>query len=429
MSTLSFALYSIDRHHITWSPFVVLLVAILIRIPFVLRVPELSDDAYRYLWDGLQILRGNNPYAHAPAIFTPIADFDADLIKKINHPQLVTIYPPAAQIVFAAGAALTKSITGIKLLLSLMDILSCAIVIAILNKLKRPASLSILYAWHPLPVIEIAGSGHIDGAGTFFLLAALYCLVWGKESESPSFPLDSRVPRVLAFLCGAALAMSSVTKLFPFIFLPIFFLSFHSRERWAFGAGFTLSILALTVPFSRHLSNLFDTVIVYAREWEFSSLLFRTLRDIASSGTIARVSMWSFFSVFVLFLTAGFWHRLKHSEGACRATPPEATLFPASDASMNVPDMVFRTLYFVTLGFLLFNPTLHPWYAVWLVSLFPFFAEPAGIVLSWSIFLSYYVLIDYVYLGKWIESTAIAALIWCGPAAGFIARKILLRHR
>lgn len=429
VSTLSLALYSIERHHIRWSPFVILLIASIIRSLFIPRVPELSDDVYRYLWDGLQVLHGNNPYAHAPITFSSEGDFSAELIEKINHPQLVTIYPPAAQVVFAAGAAFTKSIMGIKMLLSIMDILSCAIVIAILNQLKRPASLSILYAWHPLPVIEVAASGHIDGAGTFFLLIALYCFIRAMKDEATSFCPNFRSPRVFAFLCGGTLAMSALTKLFPFMFLPIFFLPLHKRERWAFGAGITISVLVLTAPFARYLSNFFDTVVVYARDWEFSNVLFRISRDLTSSGAFTRIALWSLFFVVFLLLIANFRLKRKRGNGDRQSMDLESTTLRSTDTSRNIGDLVVRTLYFLILAFLLFNPTLYPWYAVWLVCLFPFFSEPAGIVLSWTIFLSYYVLIDYVYIGRWIENTAFASLIWLGPAAYLIAKKILLRHR
>ena len=89
---------------ITWSPWFIIAVAVAIRLPFLFRPPELSDDIYRYLWDGFQILNGHNPYAASPSNIPRHAEFYNGLFAHINHPDLITIYPPAAQLSFATGA-------------------------------------------------------------------------------------------------------------------------------------------------------------------------------------------------------------------------------------------------------------------------------------------------------------------------------------
>ena len=66
--------------------------------------PSLSDDAYRYVWDGKVQLAGQNPYRFAPA------DRRLDGVRyadrgRINHPRLRTVYPPLAELGFAAVAA------------------------------------------------------------------------------------------------------------------------------------------------------------------------------------------------------------------------------------------------------------------------------------------------------------------------------------
>jgi hypothetical protein len=55
--------------------------------------------------------------------------------------------------------------------------------------------------------------------------------------------------------------------------------------------------------------------------------------------------------------------------------------------------MVIKALYAVTIVFLFLTPTLYPWYALYLVSFLPFTAGAAGLILTWSVFLSYRVLI------------------------------------
>ncbi|HLA04819.1 MAG TPA: hypothetical protein VJZ16_02435 [Syntrophales bacterium] len=87
--------------------------------------------------------------------------------------------------------------------------------------------------------------------------------------------------------------------------------------------------------------------------------------------------------------------------------------------------LFMRSLYGITFGFLLLTPTLHPWYALYLVSLLPFMAGPAGLVLTWAVFLSYRVLIGYAIDGQWIESDLIAAVIWFSPVVAWSAHSAI----
>ena len=86
-------LYLGELGNVSWSPSVILCVALLLRLLFLLSPPQLSDDVYRYLWDGSQLLRGNNPYAAAPAAVQPPPE-RAEIHSRINHPDHVTLYPP-----------------------------------------------------------------------------------------------------------------------------------------------------------------------------------------------------------------------------------------------------------------------------------------------------------------------------------------------
>ncbi len=157
-------------------------VAVILRILFVFRQPELSDDIYRYLWDGLQILTGNNPYTLPPESIKVFDKHIYNILNKVNHPHLITIYPPAAQILFSIGAFFNKTVLGIKIMLVVLDVFTCIFIIKILKNIGFPVWKSILYAWHPLPVIEIAGSGHIDSSVIFFLSLTLL-IIFSKKSD------------------------------------------------------------------------------------------------------------------------------------------------------------------------------------------------------------------------------------------------------
>jgi hypothetical protein len=134
---LAWALYQGERARAAWSPKVILAVALLLRLLFLFAPAQLSDDIYRYLWDGNNLLRGTNPYAAAPSAGKTPPELAA-IHSRINHPDHVTIYPPTAQLVFAGGAAVGGTITGLKAFLVLIDMLLCALVIVLLKQLEMP---------------------------------------------------------------------------------------------------------------------------------------------------------------------------------------------------------------------------------------------------------------------------------------------------
>lgn len=401
---LALALHGAEKGTVAWSPGTIVAIAALLRLFFLVRPPELSDDIYRYLWDGLQSLAGNDPYAAAPAGALPADGAAEELRRLVNHPELVTIYPPAAQYLFAAGALFGKGVLGMKAFLVILDLAACLLIIRLLKALDLPPERAVLYAWHPLPVLEIAGSGHIDGAGMLFLLIALNLLapriVQSAAKPSPPFPKGGNQA---AFTAGLAFAGAILVKLLPLVFLPGLLVLVRGRARWLLVCGVMAGAALLALPFLPHLANGLATLGTYARDWEFSGFAFRTLRA-ASSGKAAREVL---AAIFLAVAALTYW-QLRRSV--------------RTDAGPDGTDKLRGTLtafYGVAFAFLLLTPTLHPWYALTLAVLLPFAAGPAGLVLCWSVFLAYRVLIPYTLLGLWIEDDRSAALIALSPAIAF----------
>jgi len=185
------------------------------------------------------------------------------------------------------------------------------------------------------------------------------------------------------------------------------------RMRIIFAFGFIFGSAVLIFPFLPELTNLFSTLNLYVQNWEFSGFLFRLLRKLTSSGGFARVTL------FVLFLSGTSLLYINLWSKRFRVYRHE-----------NADDFLhaFKTFYFVTILFLLLTTTLYPWYVLTLVALFPFTAGAPGIVLSWAVFLSYRVLIDYTYSGLWVEDDVTPALIFLAPVVAFLlvaaARKL-----
>ncbi|MDO8261686.1 MAG: glycosyltransferase 87 family protein [Gallionella sp.] len=398
MVFLSIALYLGETRDIGWSPRTIIIVAVAFRFMFLFRSPELSDDIYRYLWDGLTILHGNNPYASAPSDAKPPA---AELLSHVNHPNLITIYPPAAQIIFAIGAFL-GGILGIKAVLVAADIAVCAIILRILSRMNMPPSRAVLYAWHPLPILEIAGSGHIDGAGILFLMLAFMLLI--PRKNDPVFSPSSKVPAPA--VAGVVFSFAVLVKLFPMVFFPAFIFLAGRKGRGPFILGTVIGGAALSIPFLPGLYNMFTTLDIYVRNWEFAGFLFQSLHEIFPSGSTARQIL----AVSFLLIAATLYVSLFRKREYPAADVYTPSIFPAA----------FKTAYCIALAFLLLTPTLHPWYALYLTCLLPFVPGTAGLVMTWAVLLSYRVLINFTLLGTWEEKDAIPAIIWAATIGALV---------
>ncbi len=405
-STLALILFRGERGALSWSSSVILLVALVLRLLFLFSPPQLSDDVYRYLWDGGNLLRGVNPYAAAPAKISPPRELKA-VHARINHPEYVTIYPPAAQLIFAGGASLGSGVTGLKALLVFFDLGLCALLIAILGKLDLPVWRSVLYAWNPLPILEIAGSGHVDGAGLALLMAAIFSLLAGRNC-SPERP-----PRTVPFLLsGALLACAGLVKVYPLFLAPLLFLAVPRSRRLPFLAAFLGMAALLLLPFLPHLANLAATLNVYARNWEFSGFAFNIVRGVTGSGTTARMLLAISLLALIAAVTLSTGKELRGEQ-----SPEKAGRH------------LMEGCYITAMAFLLLTPTLHPWYALFLTAFLPFAAGPAGLVFCWAVLLTYRVQIGYFVLGEWNESACVTAVIALAPVAAFALSRLFKRQQ
>lgn len=384
-----------------WSSGFIISLGAIFRVLFLMRPPELSDDIYRYLFDGQVLLSGHNPYHSAPLGTLSTYPSFSGLAALINHADLPTIYPPAAQFVFAAGAFL-GGVFGMKLFLVVLDLLSCVLMARILHQFGRPQSCLILYAWHPLPVMEIGGSGHIDSAVIFFSFMSLFFLT---RSTFTTGELNIKWHSLFGWTAGFFLAAAVLTKWLPLMFLPGVALLSCSGNRRPVVYGFLLGGIALMGIFWPEVQNGFHTLSIYVANWEFSGFAFRLLRAVSGSGGIARLFLAAVFTA-----VAGIvYFRCYRAIGGFRHGKT------ADDGLL-----IFKAVYGVVIAFLVLTPTLHPWYALYLAALLPFAGGAAGIVLSWSVFSGYRVMILYGMTGQWTENDFFPMLLPAGPMAAWI---------
>lgn len=188
---------------------VVAAAAVLMRLPPLLSPPLLSTDIYRYVWDGRVQAAGINPYAYLPAdpALARLRDPGTgatSIYANINRAEFApTIYPPAAQALFAAVAWVWPGLWGIKAAMLGFDALAAFAALGLLRAARLPPEQVLIYAWNPLVVWEFAGGGHIDAAAA--ALSALALLLAARRAPA---------------WAGAALAGAIMCKLLPAALVP-----------------------------------------------------------------------------------------------------------------------------------------------------------------------------------------------------------------
>jgi hypothetical protein len=183
----------------------IIAVAIALRAYLLFTEPLLSSDIYRYVWDGMVQAAGINPYRHVPAheALTPLRD--AAIFPNINRAEFaVTIYPPTAQMFFLLVTRLGETITVMRLGMLACDAATAVLIGLLLLRMGRPVTRLVAYAWHPLPMWEIANNGHVDALMVALLMLGLWLTLSAK-------PLRG----------AAAIALGVLAKPFAIVVLPL----------------------------------------------------------------------------------------------------------------------------------------------------------------------------------------------------------------
>jgi hypothetical protein len=206
---------------------IVLVVAVVARALLVPGAPTLSDDAYRFVWDGRVQAAGINPYRYVPADRRLVRLRDWRVFTRVNRPQTRTLYPPANQVTFlAAHEVAGDGIRPWKLSILALEAAAVALLLIMLTRARVSRGRVVLYAWHPIAIVEIAGSGHPDAIMVVALLATL--VLW-----------DAR--RRLA--AGVALGVATLAKFVPLLAAP--FLARRLGGRFLLAAAATGTALYL----------------------------------------------------------------------------------------------------------------------------------------------------------------------------------------
>jgi hypothetical protein len=312
-----------------------LLLAAVIRVPWLLSTPTLSDDIYRYIWDGRLQLAGHSPYVSAPAD-PALQSLHTPETRLTNQPKLPTIYPPTAQWFFRGVASIGQSVFAFKLAFVVCDLLTLVLLLVWLAREGRSPWLCLVYAWNPMVVMEAAGSGHIDALGTPLLFGAFVALTSGR-----------------GLLAAAAFVAAVGVKFLPVVLAPYFW----ARVRWRSLAVAAALGLAITLPFVVGTWTLpLGALPVYLAKWRVNAPVYFWLDRLVGGRWLSMLPAVSGLAVALA---------MRH-----RAASPAAWAWPLGAS-------------------LICAPAVFPWYLLWTV---PFLVDTATLpLLVWTqtVLLSY----------------------------------------
>jgi hypothetical protein len=283
----------------------VLAAALLLRCVLLPSPPTLSDDVFRYIWEGGLSLSGGNPYLDPPSSFLPGG---GDALQAVNHPEVPSVYPPPAMWVFAVLSTTWLGALPFKAFMGLCDALCAWTLARTLEARGATTAPAWLYALHPLGAVESAGSGHMESLALLPLLLAIQAHESGRSG---------------VFLSAAGGAF----KLLPLLLLP----AFWSRKGWLVLPAGILAVLCC-LPFAADGLEVFSGLGTYARHWSFNGSAFPILE----------------------WLAPGVGRPVGLAAGAAICIAVHRLPGTAAEKAMRIGG-----------AFVLLSPTVHPWYVLW----------------------------------------------------------------
>jgi hypothetical protein len=229
-----------------------------VRLPWVLAVAAamraiplcspmfLSSDLFRYIWDGRVQLAGINPYLYVPADEVLAHLRDTAIFSHVNRAMYArTIYPPMAELVFRAVAAMGQRPWMMRAAMVLFECLAMGALLAILRRCRLPSARVLIYAWNPLATWEFSGNGHVDAVAIGLVALALL----GVALRRPT-------------LAGAALGAAVLVKYLPAVLAP----ALWYRRDWRLPAAALLTCAALYALYAGAGTHLLGFLPGYAQE-------------------------------------------------------------------------------------------------------------------------------------------------------------------
>lgn len=333
---------------------------ILVRLSFFFHMPSLSDDIYRFIWDGTLLTNGIHPFDQLPAFYLnqqPPGNTQ-ELFDKLNSPEYFTVYPPINQFIFWISATIGNghwlvSANSIRLLLLLADLGSFWFLIQLLKRCEKPPHLVFWFFLNPLVILEFVGNLHFEGFVVLFVLAGIHWFENTKKAKS-----------------GISFGLAVGTKLLPLIFLPFLFLSGLRNRKWSIAIISGLVALASLLPLINEsfIQGMQTSLNLYFQKFEFNASVYFIVREI------------------------GYWqygyNRIAHI-GPLLSKISVVLIMGISVLGFIKKWPIPKALLFILSTYLLLATTVHPWYILPLIVLGILSGYYYPIVWSLMIFVTY----------------------------------------
>jgi len=281
---LSYKLLNMQKHNFK----LLAILAVIFRLVFIVSLPELSQDYFRFIWDGRLIAEGWNPYQYIPNELMKLPNFHIPRAKELvtgmgslsaGH---FSNYPPLNQLIFAvAGWLSAKSILGavvvFRIIIILADLGTLFFGRKLLKSMGLPEYQIFWYILNPFIIIEMTGNLHFESVMVFFLIWSLYLLHQRKWFWS-------------AILFGLSISV----KLLPLLFLPLLFNYFIQKRSTSekdltnlnFGRLLLyyllvfITVITSFLPFysAEVVSNFMSSVGLWFGKFEFNASTYYVIR-------------------------------------------------------------------------------------------------------------------------------------------------------
>jgi hypothetical protein len=356
------------------------LLLIFSRLLILFSFPLLSDDIYRFIWDGSLMHHGINPFSATPIQLMQLNPewIDSTLFDNMNSKAYYSVYPPINQLAFYLSAIpgkgnLLASAFILRIFILAFDFGNIYLIKKLLQFYKKDKKLVYLYALNPLVIVEFTGNLHFEAVMIFFTLLSIWLLLLDKW-----------------ILAAIALSLAINAKLLPLIFFPLFI--HHIGWKKSVYAGFIV-VVCVIIPFfpflhqPQYLENFISSLQLYYGKFEFNGSIYQLLKE--AGWKILNYNPIEYTSKILLALTLmGFLITYVKSK--------------------NMIEGVFWLMFTYTIC----GAIVHPWYMLILIAFTPFLKYRFALVWSVLICLSYYtyrvipynenlylVLAEYILLG------------------------------
>lgn len=350
-----------------WNFNFLLISGILFRLIFLLVEPNLSQDFYRFIWDGELVLSGINPYLESPDTIIENGEIILANAQELHNgmgslsARNFSNYPPLNQLLFALSAFLGgKSIIGsliaMRSIIILADIGIYYFGKKVLRHLNKSPHLIFWYFLNPLVIIELSGNLHFEGVMLFFFILGMCFLILNKW-----------------FFAAIAFSCSISVKLIPLMFLPLFITYFGFKQSIKFYLVLGLTILIGVLPFytSDFINNYTATVGLWFSNFEFNASVYNIIKQLAVKFDAKPWELIKTYGKLVPYIIIGFVFILTFFRDNKKLT------------------VLMSSMLWVLVLYYFLSATVHPWYIIFLVGIAVFTDYRFPLVWSLVIILSY----------------------------------------